>query len=80
MFKNMLKWTFKVLIDGIEKELPIHLDADTSIQAIEQMAMQMIAHCSKVKEFQASQASQAVASAPASEEAPVADPAPAESA
>jgi hypothetical protein len=56
MFQNILKWTFKVVVDGVEKELHLHLDGDTPLQAVEQVAMQMIAHCSKVKEANASQA------------------------
>jgi hypothetical protein len=55
MFTNILKWTFKIVVDGIEKELNIHLDGDTPLQAIEQTAMQMIAHCSKIKDMQAAQ-------------------------
>lgn len=59
MFQNILKWTFKVVVDGIEKELNIYLESDTSIQAVEYVAMQMIAHCSKLKEVQAAQQSAA---------------------
>ncbi len=55
MFQNILKWTFKIVVDGVEKELNLHLDGDTPLQAIEQVAVQMIAHCSKVKEMLAAQ-------------------------
>jgi len=53
MFQNILKWTFKVILDGVEKELNLHLDSDTPIQIVEEVAMQMISHCAKIKEMQA---------------------------
>jgi hypothetical protein len=66
VFQNILKWTFKVVVDGVEKELYLHLDGDTSIQAVEHVAMQMIVHCSKIKENQVAQiAAQESASLPA---------------
>ena len=52
MFQNILKWSFKVILDGVEKELNLHLDSDTPIQAVEEVAMQMISHCAKIKEMQ----------------------------
>jgi len=55
VFQNILKWTFKIVVGEVEKELNLHLDADTPIEAVEQVAMQMIAHCAKVKERQAAQ-------------------------
>ncbi len=68
MFANILKWTFKVAVKGIEKEYNIHLDADSPIEAVEQVAVQMIAHCAKVKEAEAQQKA-------AEEAAKVAEPA-----
>jgi hypothetical protein len=73
MFSNILKWTFKIAVDGIEKEYNLHLDGDSPLQAIEQVGMQMIAHCAKVKEAQA--AAQAAVEKPAET---VAEPAPVE--
>lgn len=55
MFQNILKWTFKTVVNGVEKDLYLHLDNDTSLEAVEQAAMQIIAHCAKVKEMQAAQ-------------------------
>lgn len=53
MFSNILKWTFKVAVGEIEKEYNIHLDGDSPIEGVEQVALQMISHCSKVKEANA---------------------------
>jgi len=50
MFSNILKWTFKIAIGEVEKELNLHLDADTPLEFVEQVAIQMITHCAKVKE------------------------------
>ena len=58
MFQNILKWTFKIVLGEVQKEISIHLDPDTPLQAVEQVAMQMIAHCTKVKEMQAAQAAE----------------------
>lgn len=55
MFSNILKWTFKTIKDGVEKEFDLHLANDTSTDEIEQIAVQMISHCAKVKELQAAQ-------------------------
>lgn len=51
MFTNILKWSFKVAIGEIEKEFHLHLDNDSPIEAIEQVAIQMLQHCGKVKEI-----------------------------
>lgn len=51
MFQSILKWTLKYTVEGSEKEVVIHLDQDTPLQVVEQVAMQMIAHCSKIKEM-----------------------------
>jgi len=51
MFTNILKWTFKIACGEIEKEFNLHLDADTPLEAIEQVAIQMLQHCGKVKEI-----------------------------
>lgn len=53
MFQNILKWTFKILVGETEKEISLHLDGDTPIEAVEQVALQMIAYCGKVKEANA---------------------------
>lgn len=55
MFSNILKWTLKTVVDGVEKELNLHLDPDTPLISIEQAAVQMIAHCAKIKELHAAQ-------------------------
>ncbi len=55
MFANILQWSLKEIVDGVEHQLNIHLDGNTPLQAIEKIAMQMIAHCAKVKEAQAQQ-------------------------
>lgn len=51
MFKNILKWSFSVLVGEVEKEFHLHLDSDTPLEAIEEVARQMIVHCDKVREF-----------------------------
>ena len=71
MFQQILKWTFKIVVDGVEKELNLHLDNDTPLQAVEEVAMQMIAHCAKVKEMQAAQAAQTASPAPTSDIEPI---------
>lgn len=58
MFQNVLKWTFKVIAGEKEKEIHILLDHDTPLEGVEQVAMQMIGHCSKVKEMQAARAAE----------------------
>lgn len=75
VFQNILKWTFKIVACGVEKELNLHLDADTPIEAVEQVAMQMIAHCAKVKQNLEEQ-KQAEANAPVPDIVP--EPKPAE--
>lgn len=53
MFKNVLVWNFETFTGDIRKELNIYLDHDTPLDAIEQVAVKMIAHCAKVKEASA---------------------------
>jgi len=53
MFTNLLKWNYKTVSGEIKKEIDILLDPDTPIDAIEYVAMQMIAHCGKVREANA---------------------------
>ncbi len=72
MFQNLLKWTFKVVVGEVEKELNLHLDNDTPIEAVEQVAIQMIAHCSKVKEALAAQVVPVVA--PVDQSVPTEEP------
>ncbi len=64
MFTEALKWTFKIVIGEVKKEFNIHFDKDTPLQVIEQIAMQMIAHCAKIKEVQAAMKAEADAEKP----------------
>ncbi len=56
MFSNVLRWTFKIVVGEVEKELQLNLEHDTPLEAVEQVALQMIAHCAKVKEQAKAQA------------------------
>ena len=78
MFSNILKWTFKIAFGEVEKELNLHLDADTPLEVVEQVAFQMIAHCGKVKDAaKAQQEAQKVAEPVVSDKVePIVDPAP----
>jgi hypothetical protein len=72
MFTNILKWTFKVAVGEVEKELNLHLDNDTPLEAVEQVAFQMIAHCAKIKDAaKAQQEAQKQAQEPVATEQPV---------
>jgi hypothetical protein len=57
MFQNILKWKFKIVLGDVEKEINVHLDPDTPLYAVEQVAMQMIAHCTKIKDAEAARIS-----------------------
>ncbi len=74
MFRNILVWNFKSIEGEITKELDVHLDPNTPIDFIEQVAIQMIAHCAKVKEAAKQQQEQVKA-----DEQPAADIVPEES-
>ena len=64
MFENILKWTFKIVSGDVETQINIHLDPNTPLEAVEQVAMQMIAHCTKIKEAQAAKVAAEQAAAP----------------
>lgn len=48
MFSHILKWAFKV---G-EKELHLLLEGDTPLDAVKEVAYQMIKHCANVEDQQ----------------------------
>ena len=51
MFSNILKWAFKI---G-EKELHLLLDSDTSLEAVKEVAYQIIKHCANIEDQQKAQ-------------------------